>query len=207
MRKTEKKSSKAAFFALAALTPILIILLAFSSAAYDSEFILKHMQKAGSGQHSALNSQVVHYLASPAKGLIMSDYFDDNEEQHLLDVKILMHRTFGCLFFLLILFFALLRYNYIHFPGNIPKALFYGGIAAAAIPAVLYFLPFDFLFVLFHRIFFEDGTWIFWKSSMLIQAYPAEFWQSISFSIFARAVFAGAAAALLSAHAMISSRK
>lgn len=47
------------------------------------------------------------------------------------------------------------------------------GIAAVVISAVI---AWDMFFSLFHRLFFADGTWIFYTSDTLIRLYPEQFW-------------------------------
>lgn len=63
---------------------------------------------------------------------------------------------------------------------SIRKAFNAGGwITVGLLSALLVFLAvsFDQLFVYFHRLFFEDGTWTFSQSSTLIRLFPFEFWR------------------------------
>src|SRR5690606_19251850 len=63
---------------------------------------------------------------------------------------------------------------------SIRKAFNAGGwIMVGLLSALLVFLAvsFDQLFVYFHRLFFEDGTWTFSQSSTLIRLFPFEFWR------------------------------
>ena len=47
-------------------------------------------------------------------------------------------------------------------------------------------LGFDFqwLFILFHKIFFPQGNWLFAESSLLIQLFPASFFEAITIRSF-----------------------
>ncbi len=195
MRKTEKKLGKYVFVLLVIVIPILVYLLSFSSIAYNAEFVEKRMgSKWGRQQYKTVNSVVLYYLMFPdeEKPLNLS-VFTGEEKQHLLDVKVLMHRIFDFLFVMLVLFFCLLALNS-KFSKNgkrYSKILLYSGIITAAIPIVLYLIPFDALFASFHGIFFAPGTWVFPKDAVLLQIYPYEFWKSAAFSLFLRGFVTG----------------
>ena len=51
--------------------------------------------------------------------------------------------------------------------------------ALGLIGAILLFvaLAFDQLFTWFHKLFFQDGTWMFYTSDTLIRLFPMRFWQ------------------------------
>ena len=60
------------------------------------------------------------------------------------------------------------------------SAFHWGGWALfGLIAAILLFvaLSFNTLFTVFHRIFFENGTWQFYTSDTLIRLYPMRFWR------------------------------
>jgi integral membrane protein (TIGR01906 family) len=194
MRKTEKKSGKRIYISLIVLIPIVVYLLSFSSLIYNTHDIEKHMEKSGLVMHAkTINSFVVHYMMDPGETrLLQLEVFSEKEKQHLLDVKILVHRTFDFLFLLLVLFFVLVYYNRkINKSKNWSRLLIYAGMIAVAIPIVLYFIPFEPLFTAFHNIFFAKCSWVFAPGSAIIQIYPFDFWHSISFSLFLRGFVTG----------------
>ena len=190
MRKTARKSGNAVFVSLVIIIPILVYLLSFSSVIYNKPFIEKQMQKHGMFRHSLeINSHVIDYLRDKNKSSVIGlDIFDEKEKSHLLDVKKLVHRLHDVLFLLLALFFLL---AYIYDNGDWGKVLLYSGMIAAAIPVVLYFIPFDFVFTAFHNAFFACGTWVFEPGSALIQLYPFGFWYDAAFGMLIRGFFAG----------------
>jgi integral membrane protein (TIGR01906 family) len=49
----------------------------------------------------------------------------------------------------------------------------FGLIAIVAVAAAI---DFDLFFTYFHRVFFEEGTWLFFYEDTLIQLYPLTFW-------------------------------
>lgn len=60
-------------------------------------------------------------------------------------------------------------------------ALFSLSIIAAIV--VLAVVSWDFFFTAFHRIFFEDGTWMFLYSDTLIRLFPEQFWFDAAIAI------------------------
>jgi len=140
-----------------------------------------------------VNSYVIQYLADPDETeLIKLDVFNEKEQAHLLDVKVLVHRVFDALFILLFLFLVLVYYNHqLNKSRNWGKILIYSGMITAAIPLFLYFFPFDFIFTSFHNIFFAQGSWMFAQGSALTEIYPFEFWYNVSFGLFLRSAIAG----------------
>jgi integral membrane protein (TIGR01906 family) len=189
--KTEQKYHKPAFAALVILIPVIIYLLSFSSIIYNKPFIDKQLEKSGLFFHAKeVNSLVIDYFMDGSEGMINLDVFDEKEEQHLLDVKVLINRVFDFLFLLLVLFFAL---AYINWKNNsdFRKIMVYSGMITIAIPIILYFVPFGTFFTAFHNIFFAEGSWVFSPGSALVQIYPFEFWYNTSFSLFLRGFAAG----------------
>jgi len=197
MLKTAKKSSKyckTVFILIVMLIPVIVCLLSFSSVVYDRQQIESHMEKAGLFFNAKeINSYVVHYLASPDETeLIKLDVFDAKEQQHLLDVKKAFHRVFDALFIVLAVFFCLAYFNHkLSKSRNWGRILIYSGMISAAVPIILCILPFDFLFTHLHSVFFAQGSWVFPAGSALVQIYPLEFWQSISFSLFLKVFVTG----------------
>lgn len=101
------------------------------------------------------------------------------ESQHLVDVKRVMDGFFIAHAVALVVGFlaALLLWKYsphmlVHALRQgiwLTVALIFGvGLAAA--------LNFDLFFTLFHRIFFPEGSWLFFYEDTLIQLYPLPFW-------------------------------
>ena len=56
-----------------------------------------------------------------------------------------------------------------------------GWLTAGLLVAILLYVIFNFnaIFVAFHKIFFESGTWMFEYSDTLIRLFPEKFWQDI----------------------------
>ena len=71
------------------------------------------------------------------------------------------------------------------------KIFFYGGILTILLPIIIYLIPFEVLFVLFHKISFV-GKWQFPLESIMIQTFPQQFFYDFAFNIFLRGMVFGA---------------
>ena len=194
MRKTEKKSGKRAFVLLVIAIPILAYILSFSSLMHNAEFVEKGMGgRWEDEQYNAINSFVAYYLMDPdEERLIGLESFSEEEQQHLLDVKKVFHRAFDLLFLIVGMVLALAYFNNAAGKGESwRKILLYSGIITAAIPIILYLIPFGLLFSTVHSVFFAPGTWVFPKDAVLLQVYPIGFWKSAAFSLFLRGFVTG----------------
>ena len=133
----------------------------------------------------------VEYLLNDA-GI---DYFDsyqletgepmhnDRELRHMQDVKVLVQQSwlaFRIGFVLLIFFLLILGSDQGY--DSVWESLQRGFLWTLVVLAVLIVgiaAAFGFLFVGFHRIFFEGETWIFKFSDTFIRLYPERFWRDV----------------------------
>lgn len=114
--------------------------------------------------------------------------FHADELQHMEDVKVVTRAAFQVLMLTAALF-AMSTILLIRQSSTRPKilrGLQYGGgltIALILILTALVFINWDFFFDTFHEIFFEAGTWQFYRSDTLIRLYPEQFWFDVSLVI------------------------
>lgn len=117
---------------------------------------------------------------------------------HLEDVKEMMKKADYSFYVLLLSCTLIITYIYKD-KRYLSKLLLYGGIAASSL-VVLFFIfaliNFDFLFNLFHQIFFPQGNWVFSADSYLIRTFPRAFFISlarkiISLSLILASIFIG----------------
>lgn len=106
--------------------------------------------------------------------------FSERELKHMVDVKIVTRAAFFVLAAALIIVplsgFYLWRSGHRNVlrEAAMRGAVFtLGGIVAVVFGAVV---AWDMFFSLFHRLFFADGTWVFYTSDTLIRLYPEKFW-------------------------------
>ena len=126
------------------------------------------------------NDAGIEYLGN-LQDLTGQKMFAPDELTHMEDVKdvVTISSTvwyvLGGVSIAILLWFVIMRQW-----DSIRKAFNAGGwITVGLLSALLVFLAvsFDQLFVYFHRLFFEDGTWTFSQSSTLIRLFPSEFWR------------------------------
>lgn len=126
------------------------------------------------------NDAGIEYLEN-LQDLTGQKMFAPDELTHMEDVKevVTISSTvwyvLGGVSIAILLWFVIMRQW-----DSIRKAFNAGGwITVGLLSALLVFLAvsFDQLFVYFHRLFFEDGTWTFSQSSTLIRLFPFEFWR------------------------------
>ncbi len=107
--------------------------------------------------------------------------FNDRELSHMVDVKNVVH---GANRVLLVSLAALLLLGLWAWLGKwfriYSTGLQRGGIVTLVfIGLIILFVivAFNYLFVIFHEIFFKAGTWTFLYSDTLIRLFPERFWQ------------------------------
>jgi len=126
-------------------------------------------------------------------------YFTEDEKNHMEDVKHLI-RTMQFMYYgAAMLCIALFIYTYRYFKEDknmfiriISKATIYSSIISIIFLVTIFLMAvfsFDFLFTLFHLIFFPQGNWIFSPDSLLITLFPQQFFFDISLQIFVYAMF------------------
>jgi integral membrane protein (TIGR01906 family) len=122
--------------------------------------------------------------APPATCQEMTDcthLYNDRELQHMLDVKNVVSRAMRVLVVSLVVQIVLSLWAWLgKWFSTYLKGLQRGGIVTLVfIGLIILFVlvAFNYLFVLFHEIFFKAGTWTFLYSDTLIRLFPERFWQ------------------------------
>ena len=130
----------------------------------------------------------IEYLVTDADISLLGDLrfangnpmFSERELQHMVDVKVVTRAAFfvlaGTLIVVPLCVLYLWRNGRRH---QLREALLRGAIfTLGGIVAVIFgaVIAWDMFFSLFHRLFFADGTWIFYTSDTLIRLYPEKFW-------------------------------
>jgi integral membrane protein (TIGR01906 family) len=109
--------------------------------------------------------------------------FNEREISHMVDVRdltLVMLAIWRILFmFFTIVLFLGWKNNWL---PELLRAIEYGAkITLAIIIGILIFVLVNFnqLFTLFHQIFFEGDSWLFYLSDTLIRLFPVKFWQDL----------------------------
>ncbi len=122
----------------------------------------------------------------PASCQYMSDcshLFNDRELEHMLDVKNLVQGSMRVLGVTAALLLVLLLWAWLsHWMQAYLRGLSRGGIVTIVVLGIIILLAltlFQYIFILFHEIFFRAGTWTFLYSDTLIRLFPERFWQDM----------------------------
>ena len=110
--------------------------------------------------------------------------YNNREIKHMADVRsVVLGVSFALLFIIAIIaILCFAAYRRLGTSALLLRSLFLGGISSLALTLFILFsfaLFFETSFVFFHSLFFEDGTWIFYPTDMLILLYPAAFFEKI----------------------------
>tara|TARA_Y100000310_G_C20629344_1_gene787722 strand:+ start:821 stop:1384 length:564 start_codon:yes stop_codon:yes gene_type:complete len=124
------------------------------------------------------------------------------EISHLEDVKKVMHYT-NFLFYGLLLGVTLIFTYHRKKKKELLALLNISGKATVIFLSALLFLAltsFNFLFTVFHQIFFPQGNWMFATDSLIITTFPTPFFTSIAIKIFLLTLPIGILFILVSIH-------
>jgi integral membrane protein (TIGR01906 family) len=126
-----------------------------------------------------------------------SHLYNDRELQHMLDVKNVVKGAMRVLEVSLVVLLVLGLWAWLGKWFTIYlKGLQRGGIVTLVfIGLIILFVlvAFQYLFVLFHEIFFKAGTWTFLYSDTLIRLFPERFWQDTFLVVGGLSAFLGLA--------------
>ncbi|MEA3430423.1 MAG: DUF1461 domain-containing protein [Nanoarchaeota archaeon] len=176
---------KKLFILLVLLLPLIIILgsarlVVFDKSLHESLFI---KSETVIENYNLLNDDVVEFLKGNTE-TVESDMFTDKEKDHLRDVRWLINVLSAVFYSAIVLFVILLFYFYNEDKLIIRKGLFYGGVltfSLLGVGALLFSINFDFMFSLFHKLFFPQGNYVFRTNLPLL--YNGVWYYLISFRI------------------------
>jgi len=119
----------------------------------------------------------------------LDDFFNENEQSHLQDVKVLINKVIIILYLSIFLEILLIVSLYLvakkRFKKHLKFVLLYssGLISLISILFYLFSNNFQFIFIKFHEIFFLEGSWLFPYNSNLIMLFPQQFFYSFFYKI------------------------
>jgi integral membrane protein (TIGR01906 family) len=124
--------------------------------------------------------------------------YNDRELQHMLDVKLVVQAAMRvwAISAILLIFFGIGAWRWNWWEG-FRLALGRGGwLTVLLLGSIILFvlLAFGVIFVAFHNVFFDSGTWVFFYSDTLIRLFPERFWRDTFIAV---GVLAGGAGALI----------
>ena len=107
--------------------------------------------------------------------------YNDRELEHMVDVKNVVQASMDVLQIgiAVLVILALLAWRG-NWQDDFLIGLQRGGLLVLALIGLIILsvlVAFNYIFVIFHQIFFETGTWTFYYSDTLIRLFPQRFWQ------------------------------
>ena len=173
------------------LYPTNISLILFDESFYEQKFGEYGVyEQYGKETADSVNLELLDYFRND-ECYCAIDFFTFEEQQHLYDVKNAVRASFSLAFAAsaLALIFAILALimDYNSLIKKIPIILISGGVFTVLASLLLILLSsfnFDLVFTHFHKLLFEEGTWLFPAESNLIGIYPFEFFYDIFREVF-----------------------
>jgi len=175
----------------------------FSLNAFNEKFYKKEFKKYNIYENfpnkdiDQVNAEILLYLQDKKEDY-NKELFNQNEIQHLKDVKLLIQKIdifhYFIIIFSLLLTMILFLLDKKTFLKNISITLFSGGLLTLIITTLLLvFIIFNFngIFTLFHHIFFPQGGWLFSSTDNIIKLYPSQLFYDIAKNIFLTIILFG----------------
>ena len=177
--------------ALILLVIFAVYMLSFSTMVYHLNFWESLQEKNNVNLTLAhpLNVAIVDYFQNgDYKGLEYKS-LTKKESEHMVDVKVRIQVvTMLSLLFSIASIILICRQK----KDKINKILLWSALGVWIIPILLFFIPFEGLFMQFHNLFFSQGTFLFDWNSLLIRVYPEDFFRDFALEIVKRAYVGGA---------------
>lgn len=117
-----------------------------------------------------------------------SPLYTTSELEHMEDVKVVTRAAFFVLMIgsaaVMLLAIGMLRHPTLK--RDFWQGIFNGGVLTIGILIMIVLgavFAWDFFFTTFHRVFFQEGTWVFLYSDTLIRLFPEQFWFDAALTI------------------------
>jgi len=152
-----KKIPLAAF-----LIPFLLLLLSFRLVVFDEDFYKSEFEKHNIYNHfdkEVADSVIENLIGYMRYDIPLSDFFNEKEKRHMVDVRNIIQRLLVLLYTLALVVVALLVYDW----KNLFKSLVYGSIFTLALLLLFFicsYIGFDTVFYKFHEVSFSNDFWM-----------------------------------------------
>lgn len=182
------KNSEKTFFALIIIFLVIaIIILPLRMFLYNENYYYSQFEKNKVSVEG--KEEILDNLLNFFKGKEKLEYFKENEQSHLEDVKALLSKLFFTLYFSIIATVVLLVALFFlfteDFKADVFKIFFLAGLSSFALVALLSLAAINFSvsFEGFHLLLFPQGNYTFAESSLLITMFPPIFFKSFLFRL------------------------
>lgn len=146
---------------VAFLIPFLILLFSFRLVVFDVGFYKLEFEKYyvyDKFDKEIVDSSVENLITYMKFGVPLSDFFNEKEKAHMVDVKNIIQKLLLVLYLLLSIVIVSLFSSRKYFL----RSIFYGGIFTLVILLLFFILSytsFDFIFYKFHELSFNNELW------------------------------------------------
>ena len=195
-------------FLLILILPLLIFLLILNLVGFNHVFYQKKFSEYGIGQDvpeaASLHEKVINFIKG--KNNELPNEFNEREKQHLSDVRGVIRISTIALYAFIILFVLLLTASAFILKVNnsivnfVSKLLIFGGFLTVVLAtAFFFFISSDFLtaFELIHKLFFENGGYVFDPATdIIVRIYPEQLFMDLGLRISKWIILVSAAAIL-----------
>jgi integral membrane protein (TIGR01906 family) len=196
MKKKKGKKDVIIFSLLIITTIVLIPLINFNLIIYNRDLLKNELDKLNVYENfedktypSRALGEILDYFTNENAGNPEIEGFNERENSHMRDVKLLINRIIFfefCLIFLWIILFLIFILDKKNIIYKLSKILFYSG--GSLIILILFFIivsifAFNYSFIIFHKLFFTGETWLFPVDSTIIELFPAQFFQNMFIKI------------------------
>lgn len=192
-------------FILIICSPFVIFFSSFKTIAFNLEYYNDKYIELGVYNNQMFagvdlldeTSQLLRYIKS-GKGEIQSDFYNQREKDHLVDVRekfrigMSLRRFFFFFSVILLLFLFRLQPVKEDYIKSLGKYLAFGSTLTLVLLGILWLSlsNFEGTFISFHEASFEDGTWTFDENTdHLVNMFPLKFFEDISRDIAILAMF------------------
>lgn len=180
---SNKGMEKAEVWVMALVFSLIILSSSVLLVAFDKEFVIKNTEIEEGKEDEA--GKVVDYIRGDSEEL-PGIIFNEREIAHMKDVKNIFSFTKGILVFSALSFIVFLFYKiFCSKNGNSALELTYnilikGAVISVALSILLVFmgLNFNWFFDFFHKIFFKDGSWVFYEDDLLVNIFTFGFFKT-----------------------------
>ena len=161
--------------------PLIIYFFSFSLLIYNLDFYDYLFQKNNITleNREGITKDLFQYFQSNDFSKPNFSYFKENENKHLLDVKIVIINSLMLLEIILLVF--ILWIVFISDQRN--KIFLYGSLLMILINILFAVIPFDLLFDNFHFTLFTEGSWRFPQDYLLVNIYTQGFFYDFALNI------------------------
>lgn len=161
-----------------------ILLLPLKLVVFNNNYYISHFERNNIYEQVPEANEIMNNTIAFFQGEAELEYFSEDEQNHMEDVKILLSKFMKLVDILWLIFLVclvvLFFLNKERFLDDLFKQIFLAGLAAFILIALIFLasLNFSMMFGGFHKLFFSQGNYMFSENSLLIQLFPEYFFKA-----------------------------